>query len=86
VKPNKLFLFLTITTVFCAGLGIAQEKATGTIGSVKFANSCDPRAAAQSGDQAKAKTYYEKLVLLSQNADDTESPESVEAKAFLSKK
>ena len=46
MKPNKLFLFLTITTVFCAGLRIAQEKATGTIGSVKFANSCDPRAAA----------------------------------------
>ena len=33
MKPNKLFLFLTITTVFCAG---GAEKATGTIGSVKF--------------------------------------------------
>ena len=43
------------------------------------------RAAAQSGDMAKAKTYYEKLVVLSQNAD-TERPEIKEAKAFLSKK
>jgi hypothetical protein len=42
MKPNKLFLFLTITTVFCAGVGIAQEKATETIASVKFANSCGP--------------------------------------------
>jgi len=43
------------------------------------------RAAAQSGDKAKAKTYYEKLVALSQKAD-TERPEIKEAKAFLSKK
>ena len=43
------------------------------------------RAAAQSGDMAKAKTYYEKLVVLSQNAD-TERSEIKEAKAFLSKK
>jgi tetratricopeptide (TPR) repeat protein len=43
------------------------------------------RAAAQSGDTAKAKTYYEKLVVLSQNAD-TERPEIKEAKAFLSKR
>ena len=43
------------------------------------------RAAAQSGDMAKAKTYYEKLVVLSQKAD-TERPEIKEAKAFLSKK
>jgi tetratricopeptide (TPR) repeat protein len=43
------------------------------------------RAAAQSGDTAKAKTYYEKLIVLSQNAD-TERPEIKEAKAFLSKK
>jgi uncharacterized protein HemY len=42
-------------------------------------------AAAQSGDIAKAKTYYEKLVILSRNAD-TERPEIKEAKAFLSKK
>jgi tetratricopeptide (TPR) repeat protein len=42
-------------------------------------------AAAQSGDKAKAKTYYEKLVVLSRNAD-TERPEIKEAKAFLSKK
>jgi tetratricopeptide (TPR) repeat protein len=43
------------------------------------------RAAAQSGDTAKAKTHYEKLVVLSQNAD-TERSEIKEAKAFLSKK
>jgi len=43
------------------------------------------QAAAQSGDTAKAKTYYEKLVVLSQKAD-TERPEINEAKAFLSKK
>jgi hypothetical protein len=42
-------------------------------------------AAAQSGDMAKAKTYYEKLVVLSQNAD-TERPELKKAKAFLAKK
>src|SRR5207244_13235140 len=42
-------------------------------------------AAAQSGDMAKAKTYYEKHVVLSQNAD-TERSEIKEAKAFLSKK
>jgi hypothetical protein len=34
---------------------------------------------------AKAKAYYEKLVVLSQKAD-TERPEIKEAKAFLSKK
>ena len=43
------------------------------------------RAAAQSGDMAKAKTYYEGLVVLSQNAD-TERLEIKGAKAFLSKK
>ncbi len=43
------------------------------------------RAAAQSGEMAKAKTYYEKLVVLSQNAD-TEGPETREAKAYLSKR
>jgi len=42
-------------------------------------------AAAQSTDIAKAKTYYEKLVVLSRNAD-TERPEIKEAKEFLSKK
>ena len=42
-------------------------------------------AAAQSGDMAKAKTYYEKLVVLSQKAD-TERSEIEEAKAFLSTK
>lgn len=40
------------------------------------------RAAAESGDKAKAKSYYEKLVTLSQNAD-TERPELKAAKAFL---
>jgi tetratricopeptide (TPR) repeat protein len=43
------------------------------------------RAAAQSGDVAKAKTYYEKLLRLSQNAD-IERPEIGEAKAFFLKK
>ena len=43
------------------------------------------RAAAQSGAMAKAKTHYEKLVVLSQNAD-TEGPETREAKAYLSKR
>jgi tetratricopeptide (TPR) repeat protein len=43
------------------------------------------KAAALAGDQAKAKSYYEKLVLLAQNAD-TERPELIEAKAFLAKK
>jgi uncharacterized protein HemY len=42
-------------------------------------------AAAQSGDMTKAKTYYEKLVVLSQSAD-TERSEIKEAKAFLSRK
>jgi hypothetical protein len=35
--------------------------------------------------QAKAKTYYGKLVVLAQNAD-IERPELKEAKAFLAKK
>ncbi|MBI4528221.1 MAG: hypothetical protein HY695_30880 [Deltaproteobacteria bacterium] len=43
------------------------------------------RTAAQSGDIAKVKTYYEKLVVLSKYAD-TERPELKEARAFLSKK
>jgi tetratricopeptide (TPR) repeat protein len=43
------------------------------------------KAAAMAGDQAKAKSYYEKLVVLVQNAD-TERPELKEAKAFLAKK
>jgi tetratricopeptide (TPR) repeat protein len=43
------------------------------------------KAAEQSGDMAKAKTYYEKLVVLSQNAD-SERPELKESKAFLTKK
>jgi tetratricopeptide (TPR) repeat protein len=43
------------------------------------------KAAALAGDQAKAKSYYEKLVVLAQNAD-TERPELIEAKAFLAKK
>ena len=43
------------------------------------------KAAEQSGDMAKAKTYYEKLVVLSQNAD-SERPELKESRAFLAKK
>jgi tetratricopeptide (TPR) repeat protein len=43
------------------------------------------KAAALAGDQAKAKSYYEELVVLAQNAD-TERPELIEAKAFLAKK
>jgi tetratricopeptide (TPR) repeat protein len=43
------------------------------------------KAAALAGDQAKAKTYYGKLVVLAQNAD-IERPELKEAKAFLAKK
>jgi hypothetical protein len=42
-----------------------------------------PRAE-QSGDMAKAKTYYEKLVVLAQNAD-SERPELKETKTFLAK-
>jgi tetratricopeptide (TPR) repeat protein len=43
------------------------------------------KAAALAGDPAKAKSYYEKLLVLVQNAD-TERPELKEAKAFLAKK
>jgi tetratricopeptide (TPR) repeat protein len=43
------------------------------------------RAAAQLGDMAKAKTYYEKLVDLCRHAD-AERPELKEAKEFLAKK
>jgi hypothetical protein len=43
------------------------------------------KAAALAGDQAKAKRYYGKLVVLAQNAD-TERPEIIEAKAFLAQK
>jgi tetratricopeptide (TPR) repeat protein len=43
------------------------------------------KAAALSGDQAKAKSYYEKLVGLVEKAD-TERPELKEAKGFLAKK
>src|SRR5215475_8356350 len=43
------------------------------------------QAAAQAGDMAKAKTYYEKLVELCRQAD-AERPELKEAKAFLAKK
>jgi tetratricopeptide (TPR) repeat protein len=42
------------------------------------------RAAKESGDMAKAKTYYEKLMSLAHNAD-TERPEINEAKIFLTK-
>ena len=43
------------------------------------------KAASLVGDQAKAKSYYEKLVVLAKNAD-TERPELKEAKAFLGTK
>jgi tetratricopeptide (TPR) repeat protein len=43
------------------------------------------RAAALAGDQTKAKSYYEKLIVLVQNVD-AERPELKEAKAFLAKK
>ena len=43
------------------------------------------KAAEQSGDMVKAKSYYEKIVVLSQNAD-SERPELKESKAFLTKK
>src|SRR5215813_12949825 len=43
------------------------------------------KAAALAGDQGKAKSYYEKLLVLAKNAD-TERPELKEAKAFLATK
>ena len=43
------------------------------------------KAAALAGDQAKARSYYEKLVVLAQTAD-TERPEIIEANAFLAQK
>ena len=43
------------------------------------------KAAALAGDQAKARTYYEKLLVLVQSAD-SERPEITEARAFLAKK
>ena len=43
------------------------------------------KAAALAGDQAKAKSYYEKMLALAKNAD-TERPELTEAKSFLAKK
>jgi tetratricopeptide (TPR) repeat protein len=43
------------------------------------------KAAALAGDQAKAKSYYEKLLALAKNAD-TERLELKEAKMFLAKK
>jgi tetratricopeptide (TPR) repeat protein len=43
------------------------------------------KAAEQSGDMAKAKTYYEKLVVLTEKAD-AERSELNEAKTFLAKK
>ena len=43
------------------------------------------KAAALAGDQAKARTYYEKLLALAKNAD-TERPELKDAKMFLAQK
>jgi tetratricopeptide (TPR) repeat protein len=42
------------------------------------------KAAALAGDQAKAKSYYSKLLALSDKADG-ERKEMIEAKAFLAK-
>jgi tetratricopeptide (TPR) repeat protein len=42
------------------------------------------KAAEQSGDMSKAKSYYKKLAVLAQNAD-TERPELQQAKVFLAK-
>jgi tetratricopeptide (TPR) repeat protein len=43
------------------------------------------KAAALAGDQAKAKSYFERLLTLAKNAD-TERPETKEAQAFLAAK
>ena len=43
------------------------------------------KAAALAGDEAKARTYYEKLLALAKNAD-TERPELKDAKMFLAQK
>jgi tetratricopeptide (TPR) repeat protein len=43
------------------------------------------KAATLAGDQAKAKSYFEKLLTLAKNAD-TERPETKEAQAFLASK
>jgi tetratricopeptide (TPR) repeat protein len=43
------------------------------------------RGAELSGDREKARTYYQKLLVLTGKAD-TERPELVEAKAFVAKK
>ena len=43
------------------------------------------KAAALAGDQAKAKSYFERLLALVKNAD-TERPEIKGAQAFLAKK
>jgi tetratricopeptide (TPR) repeat protein len=43
------------------------------------------KAAALAGDKSTAKSYFEKLLVLTKNAD-TERPEIVEAKAFLAQK
>ena len=43
------------------------------------------KAAERLGDQKKAKTYYEKLVILCKQADG-QRPELAEAQAFLAKK
>ena len=43
------------------------------------------KAAALAGDQAKAKSYFERLLTLAKSAD-TERPETKEAQAFLASK
>ena len=43
------------------------------------------KSAALAGDQANAKSYFERLLALAKNAD-TERPEIKEARAFLARK
>ncbi|MBI4488357.1 MAG: hypothetical protein HY694_04675 [Deltaproteobacteria bacterium] len=53
MKLNKLFLFVTLTTLLCAGVVMAQEKVTEKLGKVHFLTSCTP-AAQQEFDRAVA--------------------------------
>jgi tetratricopeptide (TPR) repeat protein len=60
-----------------ASLQSARNRYRGLYGAAK--------AAELSGDREKARSYYERLVVLCNNAD-TERPELVEAKAYLARK
>lgn len=42
MKLNERFLYVSVIILLCAGIGIAQEKGDGTIGRIKFDNSCSP--------------------------------------------